>query len=190
MTKNEFLRNLQTGLETHQVKNVTDILTDYEEHFTHGLSKGKSEAEIAQSLGSPSTIAQAYKTETMIAEIKNTDNKFRWGLALNIILRLLVLAPFNFFVLLIPGLITFFLLATGWSLSLTFGSIGLGILFYLPSLFSLSSTYWMAMAGIFGTIGFFGLGIIGVLVMFFITKYIVLALIGYLQWNLKFITEK
>lgn len=190
MTKHEFLKILKAELDANQIKNVSEILQDYEEHFNHGQAKGKLESEIADSLGSPIVIARAYKTETMIAEIKNDDTRFRLGLALKVILRLLVLAPFNFIILFIPGLIIFSLIVAGWSVALGFGSAGLGVVWYIPSMMSVSSTFWMGLAGVTGAIGFLGMALIGFMIMFFITKHVVLALISYLQWNLKFVMEK
>lgn len=190
MTKHEFLKTLKAELEAGQIRNVSEILQDYEEHFNHGQSKGKSESDISNSLGSPITIAKAYKTENMIAEIKNEDNTFRWGLALNIILRLLVLAPFNFIILFIPGIIVFSMIVAGWSVALALGSAGFAVLMYIPSLLSISSTFWMGLAGVTTTIGLLGMCLIGGLIMFFISKHVVLALISYLQWNLKFVMEK
>jgi uncharacterized membrane protein len=190
MTKHEFLNSLKSELETNQIKNVSEILADYEEHFTHGQSKGKSENDIAAALGSPSTIAKAYKTENMIQEIKRPENDFSFKLALNIIIRLLVLAPFNFIVLFIPGILTFAFLTAGWSASVAIVSAGFGALWYLPSLFSISSTFWLGLAGVFTFTGLASLGTIGLMIMFVITKYIVLGLISYLQWNLKFVMEK
>ena len=185
MTKHEFLKTLKTELETNQIRNVSEILQDYEEHFNHGQAKGKAETEIADSLGSPITIAKAYKTENMIAEIKNADNDFRWGLAINIILRLLILAPFNFIVLFIPGIFIFSMIVAGWSVAIALGSVGLAILWNIPSMVSISSSFWMGLAGVSSTIGLIGLCLIGMMIMFFISKHVVLALISYLQWNLK-----
>lgn len=190
MTKSDFLKLLKYELESNKVRSVDEILSDYEEHFNHGLSKGKSESDIAEALGSPTTIAQAYKTDHMIREIKNPEHGFRWGMAFSIILRLIILAPFNFIILFIPGILIFTFLVTGWALAGATGSIGLTILWNLPQLLSLSSTYWMGLAGISWTVGLVGLSAIGLMTMFFITKYIVMALISYLQWNLKFVMEK
>ena len=190
MTKQEFLKQLKAELTANQVLKVEEILADYEEHFNHGATKGKSELDIAVALGSPSTIAKAYKTDSMIQEIKNPESQFRWGLALNVLLRLMVIAPFNFFFLLIPGVIIFGLQCDGWSAALAVGSAGFAILWNIPTIGSLSVTIWLWLAGLSATLGFLGLGLIGILIMFFITKYIVLGLISYLQWNLKFITEK
>lgn len=190
MTKQEFLKQLKNELEINGIVNVAEILSDYEEHFTHGLAKGKLENEIANSLGSPSTIAKAYKTDTMIQEIKNPDSQFRWGLTLNVLLRLLVIAPFNFFFLFIPGIILVAMLSAGWSVALAIGSVGFAILWNISNIASISSSLWLLAAGLSATVGFLGLGTLGMLIMFFITKYIVLGVISYLQWNLKFILEK
>lgn len=190
MTKHEFLKTLKTELETNQISNISEILQDYEEHFNHGQSKGKNESEIAASLGSPVTIAKAYHTETMIAEIKNTENNFRWGLALNIILRLLILAPFNFVILFIPGLFIFSMLIVGWVMAIAFGSAAIALVWNIPSMLSVSSTVWVGLAGVSGSIGLLGLCLIGFMIMFFLSKYVALAAISYLQWNLKFVMEK
>ncbi len=190
MTRTEFIKILKSELEQNQVQNVSDILNDYEEHFNHGVTKGKSESDIADALGSPSTIAKAYKTETLLKEIRTPNSKFRWGLTLNVLLRLLVIAPFNFFFLFIPGIVLVSLLAAGWSVALAVGSAGFAIMWHIPAVASIATSFWFWLAGLSATLGFLGLGSIGILIMFFITKYIVLGLISYLQWNLKFIMEK
>lgn len=46
MTKNKFLQQLNASLKRLSEKERTDILKDYEEHFTFGLEEGKSEEEI------------------------------------------------------------------------------------------------------------------------------------------------
>lgn len=190
MNKLEFFKLLKLELETNGVRNVHDILADYEEHFNHGLSKGKSEEEICKNLGSPTTLAKAYKTESMIQEIKNRDKGFDLKLALNVVIRLLVLAPFNFIVLFIPGIIIFSLLTTGWALTLALGGVGVGIIGFLPEAATWPLTAWGWMAGISMSLSFFGMAILGGMIMFLISKYILMGLISYLQWNVKFVLEK
>ncbi|WII72511.1 DUF1700 domain-containing protein [Bdellovibrio sp. 22V] len=190
MNKQEFLKNLKAELEKNKVQNVDDILSDYEEHFNHGLNKRKTEEEISESLGFPSVIAKAYQTESMISEIKNPKKAFKWSLAINVIGRLLVIAPFNFIVLFIPGVVTFALLASGWAVSMAIGSVSVALLSVLFSLGTLSSSGWTWLAGFSASMGLLGLAVISGMVMFMITKYILLGLISYLQWNLKFVLEK
>ena len=190
MTKQEFLNLLKSELEKNNIQKVNDIVNDYEEHFSHGLSKGKTESEIAANLGSPSVIAKAYQTEVMIKEVKNPGTEFQWKLALNIIARLLIIAPFNLIVLFIPGIMIFSFLTTGWAIALAMGSISMALLWMLPTVGALALSGWAWIAGISASFGFIGLCVLTGIVMFLITKYILLALISYLQWNLKFITEK
>jgi uncharacterized membrane protein len=190
MTKQEFLKNLREELERHKVQNVTDILADYEEHFDHGLSKRKSEEDIARGLGFPSTIAKAYKTEHMINEIKDPEKGFQLGLALSVIGRLIVIAPFNFIVLFIPGIVIFAILAAGWSIALALASTALAAFTFIPAITELSATAWAWIATICTSFGLLGMALISGMLMFVISKYILLSLISYLQWNIKFVTQK
>lgn len=190
MNKWEFLKTLKTELERNGIQQAEDILSDYEEHFTHGLNKGKTEVEISEALGHPSTIAKAYKTESLISEIKNPQNGFQWSLAFNIIGRLLVIAPFNFIILFIPGALILALLASGWATSVAIAAAGLAGFALLPVLTTLSVNVWAWVAGLSTILGLIGLAAVTGLVMFIITKHIILAAINYLQWNLKFVLQK
>lgn len=190
MNRDEFLKLLRFELEANGVSRVQDILSDYEEHFTHGLSKGKSEEEISKKLGSPLTIASAYKTESMIQEIKSGHQDFNIKLALNIVMRLLVLAPFNFIVLFVPGIIIFTIMVTGWSMAAAFGGISLGVLTVIPEFIALSLSGWGWTAIISTSLGFLCMTILTGMIMYVLTKYILMGLIGYLQWNLRFIKDK
>ncbi len=189
MTKQEFLKSLKEHLERLQITKIQEILVDYEEHFVHGLRKGKTEMEISESLGTPSTIAKAYQTESMINEIKDPQKKFRLSLALNVIIRLLVIAPLNFFVLFIPGALLFAFLITGWATSAAIGSASLAVLSALPALATLPANAWTWVAGISASFSLLGLAVLGGMIMFLISKTILIMLISYLQWNLKFVME-
>jgi uncharacterized membrane protein len=192
MTQQEFLISLESDLKKgdfHSPQKIREILSDYEEHFTHGKSKGKTEQEIASALGSPSSIAKAYQTESLLREVKNPEG-FRWGLALQVLGRLLIIAPFNFLFLTIPGVLIFTMLAMGWAFALAIGSAGLAAFSLITLIATLSLNAWAWIAAISMGLGLIGLSCIGVIVMFVVSKYIVLALIGYLQWNLKFVLDR
>jgi uncharacterized membrane protein len=60
MNKRQFLDSLQLSLQTLGPAAVRDILGDFDEHFAGGTSRGKSEEEIAAELGDPAEIAQQY----------------------------------------------------------------------------------------------------------------------------------
>ena len=62
MNKNEYLNALRISLQSLPPEELEDILSDYEEHFNIGLSKGKSEEEISKELGNPKEISKNYKS--------------------------------------------------------------------------------------------------------------------------------
>lgn len=190
MTQKEFLEKLGQELKTYHVAKVEDILNDYKEHFVMGLQNGKSEIEICEKLGSPSVIAKAFETEVMIHKIKNPENKFQFSAALKILGRLLILAPFNFFMVAVPGVILAVLLFCGWAVSASFvgSSLGLFTISLVTGILSLS--FWIFLGLGTASLGLLSLGLLVGTVMFYISKNIILACISYLQWNLKFILEK
>ena len=78
--ENEFLQQLNASLKRLSDKERADILKDYEEHFTFGLEEGKSEEEIAASLGSPAQIAKELLADYHIEKVTasaTTGNVFR-----------------------------------------------------------------------------------------------------------------
>lgn len=59
---NEFLTALEQALSgsTLDADEKREIRSDYEEHFTLGLAAGKTEQQIAESLGDPNELAKMY----------------------------------------------------------------------------------------------------------------------------------
>lgn len=62
-TKQEFLDRLKASISSLSLQDQADILNDYEEHFRIGLENGKTEAEIADSLGSPEELGASFVEE-------------------------------------------------------------------------------------------------------------------------------
>lgn len=79
MNQNEFLGRLRDELYGLPEEEIHDIIQDYKEHFQVGLSKGKSEAEIARELGNPRTIAKAFINSSDIPRQRpvKRDNRLR-----------------------------------------------------------------------------------------------------------------
>jgi uncharacterized membrane protein len=190
MTEQEFLSALKLHLEAHQVLNIQDILNDYREHFVHGRAKGKTEEQICTDLGNPVTIAKAYEAENLIREVKTTKHTLQWTVAFKVLGRIFILAPINFFMLLIPGVILAALLFTGWAASFTFAALAFAALWVMIQASVLSLSAWAGIAVVSGSLGFVGLAIITAMIVFLFSKLVLLTLLSYLQWNLKFILEK
>lgn len=190
MKQQEFLLSLEKALTEYRVQNVSDVLNDYREHFVHGLQNGKTEDEISEKLGPPNTIAKAYETEAMIAKVKSPETRFQLDTALRVIGRLIVLAPFNLIVLFIPGILVFSFLFAGWSVAAAIGSASLGLMAFGLKMGLFAFSFWASLALGSASLTLLGMGIFTGLLMFAMTKYVILGLIGYLQWNLKFVMEK
>ena len=74
MTEQQFLKDLAIELTRLPADERNDILQDIKEYFTNGREDGKSDAEIAGSLGSPKEIAEELLDHT-VPEKKEIDNK-------------------------------------------------------------------------------------------------------------------
>lgn len=190
MNQQDYLRLLKTELEKHGITNVSEILLDYQEHFAHALGGGKTEEEIVSKLGQPDQIAKAYETEAFINKTRSQSTGIQWGLVVNSIGRLFIIAPFNFFFLFIPAIIIGVLLLCGWAVSAGIGAAGLGILGALPGIVTSAGTAWAAATTVFMGLGVLGFAAMGLMMMYIFTKYIALAVINYLQWNVKFVLAK
>src|SRR5690554_5938511 len=57
---NEFLTRLERGLKHMKAEEKRDIVQDYREHFEIGKASGKTEAQIARSLGEPEQLAKMF----------------------------------------------------------------------------------------------------------------------------------
>ena len=77
MTKKEYLDKLTKELGSMSYNDVKDILSDIEDHFTVGISAGKTEEDIANDLGDPKALAADYKEGMDLPKIleKKTVNE-------------------------------------------------------------------------------------------------------------------
>lgn len=73
MSKNEFLSILANGLKDFPEKELADIIFDYQEHFTVGLSNGKTEEEIIDELGNPYELVYQYRSAYLEKVQTNED---------------------------------------------------------------------------------------------------------------------
>lgn len=74
MLKTDFLKQMHLFLRGMPEDEINDILYDYEEHFALGVQDGRSEDEIAESLGDPKSIAKQLRAEYMLKVAKASPN--------------------------------------------------------------------------------------------------------------------
>lgn len=179
MNKETFLTQLHAFLKKIPTNERQDILQDYEEYFTIGLLDGKSEEQIATSLGSPKTLGKelsaAYHLEQAETTV-TTGNLIRamWAvIGLGFFNLIIVLGPFVAFV----GIIV-----AGWITGIGFTATPLLILLnplLVPGTFELFD--------LFNSFIFCGLGIFITIGMLYATKAFMNGFIRYMTFNKKIV---
>ncbi|WP_028776590.1 DUF1700 domain-containing protein [Shimazuella kribbensis] len=100
MNKNEFLSELNRHLQKLPKSEQEAAIEDYEEHFEHGVFEGRSEADIATSLGNPRKIARELVTEYHLEHAEQHNSYYSITravfafLGLGFLNLVFVLAPF------------------------------------------------------------------------------------------------
>jgi uncharacterized membrane protein len=97
MTRDAFLQALRRGLRGLPAAEADDIVLDYAAHFADAIAAGRSEAEIAVSLGDPARLAGELGAEARLKQWETSRNVrtfFTAGAAV------IGLQAFNLFILL------------------------------------------------------------------------------------------
>lgn len=189
LNRTEFISTLRSGLKGLPENEIMDILYDYEEHFEIGLSKGKSEEEIARELGDPRKISKAYRVSSTISEAENNPSPKN---LLKAILSAMALGIFNVIIVLGPFLLVVGLLFGLYTISLSFIVGGISAFFgtiiapFFP--YSIHIDVHPITAISFG-IGLVSLGLLIGIGSFYLTKLLYQGTIKYLRWNIDIITK-
>lgn len=190
MNKTEFMSVLTKNINYLSEEEKKDILYDYEEHFSIGLEKGKTEEEIAKSLGDPISLAQKYNINKLINNAekeKSTENIMRVvfaTLGLGFLNFIFVFGPFCT----IAGILIFLFLI---SFAVALGGIGFLIWSLISPFISSSVTIGLhPVACIFFSIGIFCTGLLMGIGSFYLSKLFYILTIKYVKFNLKIITGK
>lgn len=179
MTRDKFLQQLNASLKGLSEKERSDILQDYKEHFTFGLEEGKTEEEIAASLGSPTQIAKElladYHLEKVTASA-TVGNVFRafWAV--------IGLGFFNLVLVLGPAIAIAAFIFAGWMLGISFVCSPLLVIIDAivhPSAFQLFN--------LFSSLAFCGVGYFVVIGMLFVTKLAIKGTVRYLKFNVSLV---
>lgn len=189
MNKNDYLNRLKTNLQGLSKEEIDDILSDYEEHFQIGLSKGKTEEEISKELGDPKEVAAGYKLNLKINQDTDKTNysskatndntkKFILGLLLVIV---------NIVVLFGPAMALFGIILGIFGMGIGFSFGGLGILLRLPFVFIGNSPHILTTLGL--GLGLGALGILIVILGALIVKYLFILIRKYLKWNVELVNR-
>lgn len=175
MNKNDFLSQLETSLQKLPSTEREEIIQDFEEHFAIGMTEGKTEEEIARSLGSPKQIAKE-----MIASyhVEKAEAKITTGNIIRAVIAAVSLGFFNLVFILGPFIALVAIIFSGWVVG---GSFILSPLLVLIDtiLFPMSFVFFDLFLSIF----LCGLGIFVAIGMYYVTKLFMKLFVKYLKFN-------
>ena len=189
MTKSEFLNALSDALRGLPEEERKDILYDYEEHFAAALEAGKTEEEVAGTLGDPRVLAKNFKADYIVKqaeENKSVTNIFR------AVFSVVSLGFFNV-VFVIPP---FFALA-GVMIGLLAAAVGVtaaGLINFFAGLFALiipglTAGIPHSFFAIFLGLAITSLGLLFLIGVCCLARFLYKGTVWYLKMNLKVITK-
>lgn len=197
MTKQEFLATLVSALEHIPESERSDIVRDYEEYFIDAQSAGRSDAEVIAQLGQPSQIAKQ-----LIADyhLSHAQSNLTFATFLKATLAVVSLTFFNLVFILGPMMGVVGVLFGLWVASISFILTPLiyliSLAFNLPSFDTESITGVLQQSdlpqhiqqalvtfGGFITITASGVGLLGCVVLYYISRWFIRMFIRYMQAN-------
>ena len=193
MSRDQFLSDLKRSLGAIQESEKLDILSDYEEHFRMGLAEGKSEEQIADSLGNPRILGKSYTIDSLLEEPK-AGGGVTAASVLRAVFASISLTFFNVIVVLGPFLGLVAVMVALWASAVSLPLSGIAIVLapaaalIVPGFFSLAgmSPVFLVFAGI----GTAALGVLAVIGMWKLSRLFVLVIASYVKFNLRIVTRK
>jgi len=190
MNKKDFMNKLSAYLGGISVEDREDVISDFEEHFKEGLAEGRTEEDIADSLGDPKALANQFKASILVSAAEKTTS------AVNItraVFATLGLGFFNLVFILGPFIaiaaIPIALFASAISI------IAAGITVFIASIFGPLIPQYFAVSinpavAIFGSIGLTCFGILFFVGDIYLAKLLYRLFVRYIKFNLRIITGK
>lgn len=175
MTKEQFLKQLDSSLKNLSNAERQEILQDYVEHFNIGLEEGKTEEQISASLGSPSQIAKELLAEYHLEKVEATATT---GNIIRAVWAVIGLGFFNLVIVLGPFVAIVGLIIAGWATGFAFTASPLLVLVN-----AVVNKGTFEFFDLFVSIGLCGLGLLILVGMFLVTKALTKGLIRYLKFN-------
>ncbi|WP_163582421.1 HAAS signaling domain-containing protein [Gracilibacillus saliphilus] len=179
MNKKEFLTSLESRLQKLSKEERQDILQDFNEHFEVGKEEGKTEEEIAHSLGSPSQIEKEILASYYVEKVESTSSASNIFKA---VWAVIGLSFFNLVIVLGPFIAIVSLIAAGW---ITGAAFVLSPLLFLINVAVFPDSF--EFFDMFFSLTLCGLGLLVVIGMVYLTRFGTKGLIKYLNYNVNLV---
>lgn len=186
MNKTNFLETLRKQLRGIPEKEIDEIIYDYEEHFNIGINEGRSEEDIANSLGNPRVLAKEMKANYLINRAEdsysmyNIFNALLATIALGFINLVFILGPFIGIVAVLASLFVSGLAIIGSGLFLI-------VIYFIPTYFH---NIPHISTGIFSSIALISFGCLWLIVTAYLSKFFYNITIKYLKFNVNIIKNR
>jgi uncharacterized membrane protein len=179
VTKDQFIKQLESSLNKLSSTERRDILQDYQEHFEIGLEEGKTEDQIASSLGSPDQIAKELLASY---HLEKADTRATTGDIIRSVWTAIGLGFFNLMIVLGPIIALAGIIVAGWAAGAAF--ICSPLLVLINNVINPGS---FKLFDLFFSIALCGAGIFGAIIMYFITKVVVKGFLWYVRFNVSLV---
>jgi uncharacterized membrane protein len=189
MRKDEFLAGLRRSLGAMREEEKNEILADYEEHFRMGMASGKTEEEIARALGNPKVLGKSFAIDAMLEEGKTERNA---AAVLRAVFAFLSLGFLNIVIVLGPFIAVVAVIVSFWAAAAAVALSGIAAVVAIPLAPVLPS--YVTFGGLpvpfvfFAGIGAAALGLLGLIGMWFLTRWFIFAVGKYVQLNARIVS--
>lgn len=190
MNRERYLQELGEQLGEMPERERDEILADYEEHFRAGVDAGKSEEEIARSLGSPRQIGKSFRIDAMLDESQGRSA----AAVLRAVFASLSLGFFNVVVVLGPFAAVAAIVVALWAAAVSIGLSGVGVVVaaiahpFFPGFVVTGGLHplFLVPAGI----AVAAIGLLTLIGMWQLTKWVVRIAGKYVQLNVRIVTNR
>ncbi|WP_404452556.1 DUF1700 domain-containing protein [Virgibacillus necropolis] len=179
MNNKQFMNELESALKGLSDEERQDILRDFQEHFNIGLADGKTEEQIAESLGSPQHIAKELRATYHVEKMETTASS---GNIFRALWAVIGLGFFNFVIVLGPFVALTVFVLSSWAGGIAF--VASPILVLVNVMIHPSTFEWF---DIFFSIMLSGAGLLIVIGLYFATKVLINLFVRYLKYNVSLV---
>ncbi|MBE3114576.1 MAG: DUF1700 domain-containing protein [Actinobacteria bacterium] len=190
MNKKDFMYKLSLYLGGIPEEDRQDVISDFEEHFKEGLSEGRTEEEIAGSLGDPKSLANQFKASILVSEAEKTTSAVNIiravfaTLGLGFLNLVFILGPFIAIAVIPVALFAIAIAITAAGITTFFAAI------FGPLFLQYFTVLINPAVAIFGSIGVTCFGILFFVGGIYLAKLLYRLFVRYIKFNLRIITGK
>jgi uncharacterized membrane protein len=190
MNKKDFMYKLSLYLGGIPGEDRQDVISDFEEHFKEGLAEGRTEEEIAGSLGDPKSLANQFKASILVSEAEKTTSAVNIiravfaTLGLGFLNLVFILGPFIAIAVIPVALFAIAIAITAAGITTFFAAI------FGPMFLQYFTVLINPAVVIFGSIGVTCFGILFFVGGIYLAKLLYRLFVRYIKFNLRIITGK